>query len=172
MKKLIIGSVIATALVTGCKSIPSSDTLYITSKSIGVSVALVANETKIDDTVRNEIVNIVTLVNAYVPSTNETITASLDKICKDYVEKIYNEGKITKEQKKLILDASTLVVDGIDYVVYVRYPKIGDNAVLVEAVVHGYCDGFLTYFKPVDVLKTPRTIDYDYDAYMFFKARK
>lgn len=173
MKKIIIGAVIASALMTGCKSVPSANTLYITSKAIGVSVALVANETKIDNTARNEIVNIVNLVDVYVPTTNETITVGLDKIVNAYVDKIYDEGKITDDQKKLILDVAKVMVDGIDYIVYVRYPKIGDNAVLVEAAIHGYSDGFLTYFKPANTMSaSSATIDYDYEAYMFFKARK
>lgn len=173
MKKILIGSVIAAALMTGCKSVPSATSLYITSKAIGVSVALVANETKIDNASRNEIINIVNLVDAYVPSTNETITVGLDKIVNTYVEKIYEEGKITDDQKKLILDVSKVMVDGVDYIVYVRYPKIGDNVVLVEAAIHGYSDGFLTYFKPANTMSaTSVTVDYDHDAYMFFKAKK
>ncbi len=175
MKKIIIGAVVAAALMTGCKSVPSASTLYITSKAIGVSVALVANETKIDNTARNEIVNIVNLVDAYVPSTNETITVGLDKIVNTYVDKIYEEGKITDDQKKLILDVAKVMVDGVDYIVYVRYPKIGDNVVLVESAIHGYSDGFLTYFKPVNTMSASfatTSIEYDYEAYMFFKARK
>ena len=150
MKKLIIGIAIAIACITanlGCKSVPINDKMYMTSYAIGASTGLVADMTKVDDWSRNKVIEIVNIVDAYVPQTNETFTQAWTPIADTLIAEWKKAGEIDADQIILISGAFKLVCEGIDYVFIVRYPKARQYQELVEAATHGFSAGFLTTFK-------------------------
>ena len=67
MKKIVLSIIAAFGLLAGCKTVPSEDTLFSTSYAIGVSTALVMNQTKISDNNRNIIINIIQKVDEAMP---------------------------------------------------------------------------------------------------------
>ena len=172
MKKLVLSIMAIVALVfTGCKTVPSEETLYSTSYAIGVSAALVMNQMKISDEDRNVITEIVKLVDEAVPQTNTTFTAAWTPIASEYVGKLVADGKIDPTQGQLILSAFTTASGTLDYVVFKRYPKIGTDVKYVSAVTHGFCTGLLTYFKPANTTAVSRDVVYDAEAYELMQKK-
>jgi len=136
---------------TGCKSIPSTDQMYLTSQTIGVATGLVANQCKIDDESRNAVVEIMNEVVQCIPETNQTFEVAWTPIAQAHVNKLIADGKIDAGQGALIMAAFNVVVKGIDYIFEIRYPKAKQYKELVIAAVDGFSDGFLAVFKPVNV---------------------
>lgn len=166
-KLLVIIGAAVTAVFTGCKSVPTTDGMYTTANAIGVSAGMVANLSKIDDQSRNVVVDIINEVDQCIPQTNQTFEAAWTPVAEAHTAKLIEDGKITKEQAVLILKAFNLAVCGIDYLFDVRYPKARQYQDLVEAAVHGFTDGFLTVFKPVNTFGASNGITFDAPAYNY-----
>lgn len=151
MRKIIdvVGAAALAACVVGCKSMPTTDTMYSCSFAIGVSAGMVANGCKIDDTARNEVIEIVEVVREVVPETNQTFAAAWTPIAKAHTDALIAEGKIDAAQGQVIMAAFNAVVVGIDYVFY-RYPTAKQYQELTSAAIDGFADGFLLVFKPVN----------------------
>lgn len=168
MKKVIIGIATACAVVfTGCKSAPTVDTMYSTSYAIGVSVALVMNQTKIGDEDRNAIIGIINDVNQSVPETNSTFAASWTPIAQKHVDQLIADGKLDDAKGQIVMKLFCAGVKTLDYVVYKRYPVVGKNVELLESTTHGFCAGLLEYYKPANTLSvSPMTVK-DEEAYAY-----
>ena len=169
MKKLVLSVIAAIALVfAGCKSVPSVDTLNSTAYAIGVSTALVMNQTKLSDADRNIVIDIVNQVNEAVPQTGKSFTEAWTPIATNYVNQLVADGNVDADQAKLILSACNSASQTLDYIVYKRYPKVGEDVTYIAAVTHGFSDGFLTYFKPANTVSTVgRGVVYDAEAYEY-----
>lgn len=169
MKKILFCLMtIFTMVFAGCKTTPSTATLYSTSYSIGVSAALVMNQTKIDDANRNIIIDIVNMVKTSVPAEGSTFTATWMPIASEYVGQLVSEGKMDEIQGQITLTAFNTAVKTLDYVIYKRYPKIGENVNYVNAVASGFTSGFLTYFTPANTVATVSSdVVYDAEAYEY-----
>lgn len=178
MKKLMLALAAAvTVAIVGCKTIPSTDKMYVISEAIGFSTGMVVNETKVDDATRNAIVEIMGIVCECVPETNQTFEAAWTPIAKAHTQKLIDDGKITEQQGTLIMAGFGLVAKGIDYIFEVRYPEAKQYKDLVCAAIDGFSNGFLTVFKPVNVNSAKRGGSfqpYDPAAYDYLKrdARK
>jgi len=169
MKKLIIGMVAAlVAVVTGCKSVPTDSQMYTTSYAVGTAAGLVANMTKIDDTSRNAVIDIMNEVAVCIPETNQTFTAAWTPIANAHIAKLVEAGKIDAGQGVLIAKTFNVAVNGIDYLFNVRYPKARQYQDLVSAATHGFCDGFLTTFKPVNSMSAV-PVQIDEQAFEYLK---
>lgn len=154
----------------GCKSLPTSDTMYSTANAIGVATGMVANGTEIDDASRNAVCDIVTEVAKCVPNTNETFSAAWTPIAKEHTGKLIAEGKISTTQGVFVMKAFSIAVSGIDYIFEVRYPTAKQYKELVSSAVNGFTDGFLTVFKPVDgATSRSRAVMFDIEAYEWLK---
>lgn len=173
MKKITLGLVAATmAVLVGCKTVPSPEKLEVTANAVGIAAAMVANQTKIDDASRATIIEIITEVDKCVPATNQTFEAAWTPIAQEHVAKLLEEGKIDAGQAKLILGAFDVAVKGVDYLIAVKYPAVAKYGNLLEAATHGFCKGFLTYFKPVNgVVSASSEVEYDVEAYEYLNAR-
>jgi len=128
MKKLAISAiaaVLSAVVLIGCKTTPSTEVLYATSYSIGVSAALVLDQTKLDDNARNTIIDIVGKIDESVPQTNVTFYAAWMNIAATHVEKLIESGKIDKSQGTIIMTAFSAAVQTLDYIVYKRFPTVG-----------------------------------------------
>ena len=158
------------ACMCGCKSVPTVDEMENVSRAVGVATATVCNMTKINDRDRGIIVEIIQEVEFCVPETNQTFESAWTPIARVHVQKLVDEGKIDKMEGELILDAFKVVCKGMDYLVTVRYPKIRQYGDLVSAAVHGFCGGFLTYFKPANENVVMCAQSMDKDAYEYLYA--
>lgn len=176
MKRLTTSIVLAALCVisaVGCKSLPTDDKMYVSSYAVGASTGLIADMTKIDDTSRDKVIDIVNIVNTHVPQTNETFTEAWTPIADSYIERLVKSGEIDVGQGILISKTFDIICNGIDYVFIVRYPKARQYQELVEAATHGFSDGFLDTFKPVNALFSTgdRTIEIDKDVYKYLSTK-
>lgn len=168
MKKIMIAFVGLFALMlVGCKTTPTTDTMYATSYMIGGSTGMVMNNADIDNDSRNEIIAIVNEVKGCTPEAGQTFKEAWTPIAERHVAKLIEDGKIDKEKEDLILSAFNTVVMGIDYLFDVRYPQAKVYKDLTEAAINGFCTGLLETYKPAnDALRaTPKK--YDERAYKF-----
>lgn len=167
MKKIVLSIIAAFGLLAGCKTVPSEDTLFSTSYAIGVSTALVMNQIKISDADRNVIIEIMKKVDEAVPQTGKTFTDAWTPIASEYVGQLVADGKIDETQAQLILTIFPSATQTLDYVVYKRYPKVGEDVKYVAAVTHGFNSGFLTHFKPANTMSASNAPLYDAEAYEY-----
>lgn len=176
MKKIIFSALAAAAVLTGCKSIPSVDSMEKTSKAVGVATALVANKVKMTEDQCEAIVYIVGQVKSTVPASGQSFEAAWTPIAKANVQKLVSEGKLTAVEGEVVLTAFSVVVKGVDYIFYVRYPKAKQYEELTRAAVKGFCEGFLAYFDCEGcsdcTLRAAKDQDVvDCDAYEYLQAR-
>ena len=160
----------ATVFCIGCKSLPTAEVMKTTATSIGYAAGLVANETKIDDKVRNAIVEIVNEVARVVPGKGQSFKDAWTPIAKEVVDRMVSEGKINATVGAIAMGAFGIAVKGIDYIFDVRYPKAREYEELVSAAVSGFTEGFLTVFKPVDGEAKGTAYKADDAAYKWIRA--
>ena len=177
MKKLILGTIMSVALVfTGCKSIPTPAEIETASYAIGVSTAMVCNMTKISDRDRQVIIDIVGEIKYCCPTSGQTLVEAWTVIASNHVAVLVKEKKITEAEAKVILVDFDAVLVTADYMVRTRWPVIGERIDLAVSATSGFCNGFLTVFKPVNqitfsVSNTTR-VKYDEDAYNYLMSQK
>lgn len=164
------------ALVTtsvGCKSIPTTDSMYRTSYAVGVATGMIANETKIDDASRNAICDIINVVSSCIPETNQTFEAAWTPIAKAHIAKLVEDGKLDDAQARMVETVFSLAIQGIDYLFEYRYPKAKTYKEVVVAAIDGFSSGFLKVFKPANAtLSASRTVELDAEAYQWLKANR
>lgn len=175
MKKLVLGMIAAVACmvtVVGCKSVPTDSQMYTTSYAVGATTGLIADMTKIDDTTRNAVIDIVNIVDTCVPATNQTFTEAWTPIAAAHIAKLVEAGKIDAGQGILIAKTFDIACNGIDYLFNVRYPQARQYQDLVEAATHGFCDGFLITFKPSNVTcATTTPVEIDQATYKYLSKK-
>lgn len=172
MKKLIVGAIASMmAVATGCKSVPTDSQMFTTAYAVGAAAGLVADMTKIDDTSRNAIIDIMNEVESCVPETNQTFTAAWTPIAERHIAKLIEEGKLDLGQGILVAKTFNVAVNGIDYLFEVRFPKAKQYQDIVSAATHGFCGGFLATFKPANNMMSISNVTYDVEAYDFLKAK-
>lgn len=179
MKKLIAIVCASVAMfIAGCKTVPTPAEIETASYAIGVSTALVCNMTKISDRDRQIVIDIVADVKYCCPTAGQTIVDAWTGIAKAHVDELVKKGEITEIEGQLILKTFEVIASAGDYMIRIRWPKIGQYTDLVLAATNGFCDGFLASFKPVNTnmfsasnAKSNRK--YDADAYNYLMtARK
>lgn len=151
----------------GCTTIPDVDKMYKASKATGVATGLIANMTDIDTTVRNTIIDIMNNAVTCIPETNQTFYAAWMPIAQKHTQRLIDEKKIDSGEGEIIIATFTVVTKGIDYMFDVKYPKAREYQNITEAAVHGFSDGFLVVFTPVNLLGASENIiiEYDKDTY-------
>lgn len=159
----------ALAFVVGCK--PTAEQIKTTATAIGYAAGLVANETPIKDDARNAIVEILGDVRSCVPAEGQSFAEAWAPVIDSKVAEFVEKGKIDAATGELVKTAALMAAKGVDYLFDVRFPKARKYEELVAAGVSGAVDGFLTVFKPVDNAKGAK-VEYDKDAYKWFKAHK
>lgn len=160
---------IALMASVGCKSVPTTDTMYRTSYAVGVTTGMIANETKIDDASRNAICEVLEVVSSIVPETNQTFEAAWTPIAKAHIARLVEDGKLDDAQARMVETAFSLVVQGIDYIFEFRYPEARECKEVVIAAVDGFTGGFLAVFTPANDV---RAVEADAQAYQWLKANK
>lgn len=165
---------------TGCTTMPTPAAIETSSYAIGTSAALVCNISKIEDQNRQIISEIITEIKYYTPTSGSDLVSSWNKIATNHTNKLVSENKITQDQSKLILQIFSTVVNSADYMVRIRYPKIGEYQELIIAATQGFCNGFLSAFNSSTSLKMSAALDaalnkkkeYDAEAYNYLLKLK
>lgn len=171
MKKLaklfMIAAVSAVAFMfSGCKSVPSTDSMYAISSSIGKTAGLAVELSKASQEVKDGIVKVLDIASATVPATNETFVAKWTPIIETEVQKLIDNGKVTAEEGKVIKHAMYVACEGID-LIFIRYPVAKQYKELVSAAVDGFCTGF----KSVITTTFAVSPDFDQEAYTYLKMK-
>lgn len=170
MKKLIAIVCASVALfLSGCKTVPTPAELETASYAIGISTAMVCNMTKITDKDRQIIIDIMNEVKYCCPTAGQTLAEAWTQVAKDHINKLVEQKVITEAEGQLIFKTFDLVVSAGDYMIRIRWPKIGQYTDLVLAATNGFCDGFLVAFKPANIngFAAPVARDYDVEAYNY-----
>lgn len=139
----------AAAVVTGCKHVPTEDSVRKIASAFGGTTGFVLDQCELDSKSQDVIIYIVTLGYTIVPSEGQTVFDAWKDIARRHVESLVTGGRITAMQGDLILSAFDLVLKGVALLVE-RYPDVGTYGSLTTAAVEGFCNGFLAVYKPAD----------------------
>ena len=174
MKKTICLAMTASLMaITGCKDVPSADTIGTLSKTIGYAAGITCNLSNISPGCRKTIIEVLDIASEVVPGTNETFTTAWTPIVKKTVDEFVENGKIDKGEGALIVSAMGVATSGLDYMFDVRWPKAKQYKELVSAGTKGFIEGFKSVVNMTAESKS--TFDYDkeeYDKAIKFLAKK
>jgi len=184
MKKLFTGlcaaicagviTAVAITAATGCKSVPSTGTMYNVTYAVGLAAGIIANEKDIDVASRKAVGEILDVAKTWTPATNETFYAAWMEPANDYVWKLIEAERLDDTQGAGVVKAFSYVCKGLDFVFEKRYPSAKQYKEVVSAAIDGLIDGFVTVFKTDDteaLAVSPRVLrDYDVEAYNWLKA--
>ena len=169
MKKGMLGMV-ALVIAAGCT--PTAEQINATATAIGYAAGLVANQTKIKDDARNAIVDVLNEVRVCIPLEGQTFAEAWKPVINAKVAEMVKAGKIDSATGDIVKAVAGIAAQGVDYLFDVRYPDAKRYEELVAAGVAGAIDGFLTIFKPVNEDGSRAVIEYDKEAYEWFKKNR
>ena len=152
--------------VTGCKSLPTEDTIRGTAESIGRAAGYAVELGKTKTEVKEAIIKVLDVAAKVVPETNQTFIAAWKPLIDDEVAKLVVAGKLKEDDAALVKSALYVACDGID-LVFTRYPKARAYKNLVSAAT----GGFVTGFKSVVNFTGGERADYDKDAYKILRKK-
>lgn len=152
--------------VTGCKSLPTEDTIRGTAESIGRAAGYAVELSKTKTEVKEAIINVLDVAAKVVPETNQTFIAAWKPLIDDEVAKLVAAGKLKEDEAVLVKSALYVACDGID-LVFTRYPKAREYKNLVSAATSGFVSGF----KSVVAMSAGAKVAYDNEAYEILKKK-
>lgn len=154
------------AFVTGCKSLPSEETIRGTAESIGRAAGYAVELGKTKTEVKEAIIKVLDVAAKVVPETNQTFIAAWKPLIDDDVSKLVAAGKLKDADAALVKNALYVACDGVD-LVFTRYPKAREYKNLVSAAT----GGFVTGFKSVVSFAGGERANYDKDAYEILRNK-
>lgn len=143
------GATGVSAAVIGCHTLPTEDKMYGIGVGFGGSTGLVLDQCDVEPEVRNRIIEIVNICRTVVPQEGETVWDAWSRSASAYVGELVKSGKLTAVQGELTMAAFNLVVKGLKLLVE-RHEEVGTYGALAIAAIGGFCDGFLSVYKPAD----------------------
>ena len=166
MNKILMALIVAcTFIFSGCdKELPTADKMESSAYSIGTSAALVANLTTITDENRANVIDLVTEIQKYTPVNGEGLATAWTKIVDTYIETNVTSEKMSAEQANVVRTTINVLINSADYIINKKWPSLVEYEDLLAAASRGICEGFLTNFKPANVLSAASP-EYDKDAY-------
>ena len=169
MKMFSVFTAIAVAcmvFVTGCKSLPSEETICGTAESIGRAAGYAVELGKTKTEVKEAIIKVLDVAAKVVPETNQTFIATWKPLIDDEVMKLAADGKLKEDDAALVKNALYVACDGVD-LVFTHYPKAREYKNLVSAAT----GGFVTGFKSVVSFAGGERADYDKNAYEILRNK-
>lgn len=145
MTRLVFLVGLAALAVTGCKTVPTADTVYLVARAGGSATALVMNETKLDADKRTVIRDIVNEIRECTPEVGQTLEAAWTPVAQRHVDLLVEEGRIDSAAATLVMTGFKTVMVGVNAIEN-RYPRIRADRDLLGAAVGGFCEGFLAKF--------------------------
>lgn len=150
---IVAATVFAGSCFTGCSSMPDDAKVYATAYATGVAAATIADKAGISANAASAAAQTLEAMQQCIPGTNETFAAKWQPIAAEHIKKLVAAGKISVAEGVLVEQLFVPICSGLDYVVDVRWPSVGQHTELVSAAVHGFSDGFLKSFSSGDALK-------------------
>lgn len=145
--------IISAIVVTGCKSLPTVESVSTLGDKFGKTTAYILNkQDKVDDDMRTTIIRIINEVERFIPKTNETFTTTWTPIVNNFLNDFKDKSgnHLSEYMKDRVLTYFTYIVTLIDK--YIEKKGIGERQELVDAFVHSFCSSFLADFKPANVV--------------------
>lgn len=179
MKKILtIVCAAIMAVFAGCKTVPSTGTVYALSEAVGMAAGkaceLAMADKHFDDKTRTTTLTILHVLEDAIPNTNETFTVAWTPIVNELTAKFVAEGKIDATQGELIKLAMGMVTQALDYEFDIRHPNWKQYQDIVSAAVHGFVAGYTYVIKPVNASRMAIPLDnreYDVETYNFLKTK-
>lgn len=173
MKRIIsIALLSIVTAISGCKTIPSQESVTLISKGIGAAAAVACNLNEVDQSTLVAITQIVSKVRITIPSEDSTYASIWDPIIQKELNKIYQDGKLTDDQFHNCNKIMKMVTTGIDYL-YTKHKTWKTYNDLAICVIDGFCEGFVSVFNKVindkkNSIRQP--LAFDYQAYKYFRS--
>ena len=137
------------AVATGCMTVPTAETARMGGVAVGSATGIVLDQCEVENEVRSRIIELVGLCRGVAPQDGETVWDAWTRTAGVRVDDLVASGKITKLQGDLILVAFSLVVKGLQILVF-RHPEVGIYGEIAIAAIGGFCDAFLEVYRPDD----------------------
>ena len=138
-----------TAAVSGCKNPPVDELGRTVGRGVGGATGLVLDQCGLKDEARNAVVGVVERIGACTPSEGESVSGAISRVAEEHVAELISGGRLTQVQGAAVSAAVTLLLKGWAIVEY-RYPEAKAWCGFSAAAIGGFCDGFLSVYKPAD----------------------
>ena len=136
-----------TAAVSGCKNPPVEELGRTVGRGVGGATGLVLDQCGLKDEVRNAVVSVVERIGSCTPSEGESVSDVIRRVADEHVAELVAGGRITQVQGAAVSAAVTLLLKGWAIVEY-RYPAAKAWCGFSAAAVGGFCEGFLSVYRP------------------------
>jgi hypothetical protein len=147
MKKMIVAACAALSIVmSGCKTVPTSETVNNVSFTIGASTALVVKMMKLDEATMNSVNMVLANIKSHIPEDGQTFETLWTPVAVHTLDKLVADGKITAEKRLIAEKAVGAIIKGMDrlFEKHEEWKQYGD---LVKVGIDGFMNGYNTVFK-------------------------
>jgi hypothetical protein len=149
MKKMILVVAAALSVLTGCKTVPTAETVNNVSYTMGASTAIVIKMMKLDSEVLTTVNMVLASVKEVVPQQGQTFNDVWTPIADKAIDKLVAESRITDNHAKYARQAVNGIIKGID-----RLFEKNTKWVQYEDLVRVGVDAFLNGYNVVMKFKT------------------
>lgn len=172
MKRIILMIITALSIiVSGCKSIPTEDSVMIKSLAIGRGAGQVVAKMNLDDNTKTTIVEIVSKVSNTPFGKDGTFSEKWTPTANKIIEQLIIENKITEQQSITIKGAFQLACAGMDYIVTKKYTNLSNYEDLIKIAIDGFVNGFNSVVNP-QMSQSFKCVAYDEEAYSYLENLK
>lgn len=146
MKKLILVVVATLSVLTGCKTVPTTEMVNNVSYTMGASTALVIKMMKLDSEVLSTVNMVLASVKEVVPQQGQTFNDVWTPIAEQTIDRLVAESRITDKHAKYARQAVNGVIKGIDRL-FEKNPKWVQYEDLVRVGVDAFLNGYSVVMK-------------------------
>lgn len=146
MKKLILVVAAALSVLTGCKTVPTTETVNNVSYTMGASTALVIKMMKLDGEVLSTVNMVLASVKEVVPQQGQTFDDVWTPIAEKAIARLVEEGRIDEKHAKYARKAVNGIIKGIDRL-FEKNPKWVQYEDLVRVGVDAFLNGYSVVMK-------------------------
>ena len=146
MKKMIAIAMAALCLA-GCDDVPSTETVTTISSTLGASAAMVVKLAKVDQTVIDNINEVLKVVDKVVPDKDQSFVDAWTPVINEEVEKLVQKGKINEAQAKLVKLGLNAAAKGLD-LLFEKKKEWKKYDQVVVGSISGFIAGFQSVLCP------------------------
>ena len=146
MKKMILVVAAALSVLTGCKTVPTTETVNNVSYTMGASTALVIKMMKLDAEVLTTVNMVLASVKEVIPQQGQTYNDVWTPIAEQAIDRLVQESRITEKHAKYARQAVNGVIKGIDRL-FEKNPKWTQYEDLVRVGVDAFLNGYSVVMK-------------------------
>lgn len=146
MKKLILVIVATLSVLTGCKTIPTTETVNNVSYTMGASTALVIKMMKLDGEVLSTVNMVLASVKEVVPQQGQSFNDVWTPIAEKAITRLVEEGRIDEKHAIYARQAVNGVIRGIDRL-FEKNPKWVQYEDLVRVGADAFLNGYSVVMK-------------------------